>query len=95
MKNSLNPELLRAFFEPIISEMVETHVEQILSQKLKETQFSSTEEKPVPVDEISKMLGYSKSHVYTLCKQRKLPHVRKGERYYFYVSAVNKWIQSI
>lgn len=95
MNNYTNPDLLVAFFEPMLNSMIESRIEAILSKKLQEIELFAKEEKPVSVVEISKLLGYSKSHIYTLCKLKKLPHIKKGKRVYFYVSAVNKWLKSI
>jgi predicted DNA-binding transcriptional regulator AlpA len=37
-------------------------------------------------------LGYSRSHMYTLCRTKKIPYVKKGRWLYFYVSEIKGWL---
>lgn len=93
MNNQVNTQLFRAFIEPILYDIIEERVENILTRKLQEVRRANTEEKPLQVKEVCDILGLSKSHIYTLCKRRKMPHFRKGGRYYFYLSMINSWLK--
>jgi excisionase family DNA binding protein len=94
MNNSIaNPELLKAFFEPLISGLVEDRVNRLLEKKLATIKLSNEPERPILIDEAAEMLGYSRSHLYTLCRNKKIPFVKKGRWLYFYVSKLNKWLE--
>ena len=93
MDNQVNTELLKAFLYPILQDIIDERIEKVLMPKLKEIRKMNTEEKPLQVNEVSDILGLSKSHIYSLCKRRKLPHFRKGGRYYFFLSMINSWIK--
>ena len=94
MNNSIaNPELLKAFFEPLISKLVEDRVNHLLEKKLAAIKLSNEPERPILIDEAAEMLGYSRSHLYTLCRTGKIPHVKKGRWLHFYVSELNAWLR--
>jgi excisionase family DNA binding protein len=95
MNNSIaNPELLKAFFEPLISGLVEDRVNRLLEKKLAAIKLSNEPERPILIDEAAEMLGYSRSHLYTLCRNGKIPYVKKGRWLYFYVSELNTWLRN-
>jgi excisionase family DNA binding protein len=89
-----NSELLKAFLDPLIKEMVERTVEDVLSERLSAIKLKSEPERPILIDEAAEMLGYSRSHLYTLCRNKKIPFVKKGRWLYFYVSELNQWLRS-
>ena len=94
MNNNLaNPELLKAYLEPIINDMVDNRVNQELDRRLASIKARNEPERPILIDEAAKMLGYSRSHMYTLCREKKIPHVKKGRWLHFYVSELNDWLQ--
>ena len=86
--NSDNSELLKAYFEPLIRELVDEKV----NERLAQIRLKTEPERPILIEEAAKMLGYSVSHIYTLCKQNKIPFVKKGRWLHFYVSKLNEWL---
>ena len=82
-------ELLKAYFEPLIRELVEEEVK----GKLAEIRLKTEPEQPILIDKVATMLGYSESHIYTLCRTKKIPHVKKGRWLHFYVSELNEWLR--
>lgn len=84
-----NMDLLLAFFEPFI----ESKVQEKVNQKLAALKLRTEPERPIMVKDVAKMLGYSVSHIYTMCRKGELPYFRKGRWLYFYVSEINKWIR--
>jgi excisionase family DNA binding protein len=94
MNNSIaNPELLKAYLEPIINDMVDNRVKQELDRRLASLKARNEPERPILIDEAAKMLGYSRSHMYTLCRTKKIPHVKKERWLYFYVSEIKAWLE--
>jgi len=94
MNNNLaNPELLKAFLEPIINDMVDERVRQELDRRMAIIKNSKEPERPILIDEAAEMLGYSRSHIYTLCRNKKIPYVKKGRWLYFYVSEIKAWLE--
>jgi excisionase family DNA binding protein len=91
--NITNPELLKAFLEPMVNELVDNRVKQELDRRLASIKARSEPERPILIDEAAKMLGYSRSHMYTLCRTKKIPHVKKGRWLYFYVSEIKAWLE--
>jgi excisionase family DNA binding protein len=91
--NITNPELLKAFLEPMVNELVDERVKQELEKKLASINARNEPERPILIDEAAEMLGYSRSHMYTLCREKKIPHVKKGRWLYFYVSKLNEWLE--
>ena len=87
--NMSNPELLKAFLEPLVQEIVEEKV----SEKLANIRLKTEPEKPILIEEAAHMLGYSRSHLYTLCRTKKIPFTKKGRWLYFYVSELNIWLR--
>jgi excisionase family DNA binding protein len=96
MNNSIaNPELLKAYLEPIINDMVDNRVKQELERRLAAIKARNEPERPILIDEAAKMLGYSRSHMYTLCRTKKIPFVKKGRWLYFYVSEIKEWLEEV
>ena len=91
--NITNPELLKAYLEPIINDMVDNSVKQELDRRLASIKARNEPERPILIDEAAKMLGYSRSHMYTLCRTKKIPFVKKGRWLYFYVSEIKEWLE--
>lgn len=95
MNNSIaNPELLKAYLEPIINHIVDNRVKQELERRLAAIKAGNEPERPILIDEAAKMLGYSRSHMYTLCRTEKIPFVKKGRWLYFYVSEIKAWLKN-
>lgn len=91
--NITNPELLKAFLEPIINEMVDERVKQEIEKRLASIKARNEPERPILIDEAAEILGYSRSHMYTLCRTKCIPHVKKGRWLYFYVSEIKAWLE--
>ena len=91
--NITNPELLKAFLEPMVNEMVDERVKQELEKRLASIKARNEPERPILIEEAAEMLGYSRSHMYTLCRTNKIPFVKKGRWLYFYVSELKKWLE--
>ena len=87
--NSDNSELLKAYFEPLIRELVDEKV----NERLAQIRLKTEPERPILIEEAAKMRGYSVSHIYTLCKQNKIPFVKKGRWLHFYISELNEWLR--
>lgn len=52
-------------------------------------------EKPITIDEASRILGISKSHLYKLTSAGEIPHYKPfGKRIYLYLSELNSFIKS-
>ena len=88
-----NSELLKAFFEPIINDMVEECVKKEVEKRLASIKFKNEPERPILIEEAAKMLGYSQSHMYTLCRNKSIPYTKKGRWLHFYVSELNEWLK--
>lgn len=93
MHTSLNPELLKAYFEPLVHQLVEERVSQIVKEKMEKLKLSMEPEKPILMDKACEILGYSRSHIYMLCRTNQIPHIKKGRWLYFYVSELNEWLR--
>ena len=94
MNNSIaNPELLKAFLEPLINDMVDERVKKEVEKKLASIKARNEPERPILIEEAAKMLGYSRSHMYTLCRTNNIPYTKKGRWLYFYVSELNQWLR--
>ena len=90
--NITNPELLKAFLEPIVNEMVDERVKQELEKRMASIKARNEPERPILIEDAAEILGYSRSHMYTLCREKKIPHVKKGRWLYFYISELNQWL---
>lgn len=55
---------------------------------------SSTEDVFINIDETAKLIDLSKSSVYGLVHQNKIPFHKKGKRLYFLKSEILDWIKS-
>jgi excisionase family DNA binding protein len=45
------------------------------------------------VEELCEKLGIQRSTVWKWCRQKKVPHIRIGKRYYFDEKELEKWIK--
>ena len=88
-----NPELLKAFLEPMVNEMVDERVKQELEKRMASIKARNEPERPILIEDAAEILGYSRSHMYTLCREKKIPHVKKGRWLHFYVSELNEWLE--
>ena len=91
--NITNTELLKAFLEPMVNEMVDERVKQEIEKRLASIKARNEPERPILIDEAAEILGYSRSHMYTLCRTKDIPHVKKGRWLHFYVSEINTWLE--
>ena len=88
----LNPELLEVALRPLIESIIEEKLKPRLVEIIKQQSISAENEKPIPVSEMSKILGISVSHLYKKCNSSNMPHNRKFGRIYFYLSDIRKWM---
>jgi excisionase family DNA binding protein len=88
----LNPELLEVALRPLIESIIEEKLEYRLIELISLHSFSTENEKPIPVKEMSVILGISVSHLYKKCSNNEMPHHRKFGRLYFYLSDIKKWM---
>ena len=88
----LNPELLEVAFSPLIEKIVEEKLEAFYKDFLEKHTMSQEVEKPIPVKDMSVILGISVSHLYKKCKSKEMPHKLKFGRIYFYLSEIKMWI---
>lgn len=45
------------------------------------------------IDQVAEMLGFSKSHIYVLVKQKELPSYKKGKTLFFMSEEIFDWIK--
>ena len=88
----LNPELLEVALRPLIESIIEEKLQPLLAEIIKQQSISAENEKPIPVSEMSVILGISISHLYKKCNSSNMPHHRKFGRIYFYLSDIRKWM---
>jgi predicted DNA-binding transcriptional regulator AlpA len=88
----LNPELLEAALRPLLEKIVDEKLEPHFTELSRMQLISAESEKPIPVSEMSVILGISISHLYKKCNSSNMPHHRKFGRIYFYLSDIRKWM---
>ena len=88
----LNPELLEVALRPLIESIIEEKIKPRIAEINNQQSISAENEKPIPVKEMSVILGISVSHLYKKCSNNEMPHHRKFGRLYFYLSDIKKWM---
>jgi predicted DNA-binding transcriptional regulator AlpA len=88
----LNPELLEVALSPLIEKVVEEKLEAFKKDFIENLAISKEAEKPIPVKDMSVILGISVSHLYKKCKSKEMPHKMKFGRLYFYLSEIKTWM---
>ena len=88
----LNPELLEVALRPLIESIIEEKLEPRLTELISLHSIYTENEKPIPVKEMSVILGISVSHLYKKCKNKEMPHKLKFGRLYFYLSEIKTWM---
>jgi excisionase family DNA binding protein len=88
----LNPELLEVALRPLIESIIEEKLKPRIAEIINQQSISAENEKPIPVKEMSVILGISVSHLYKKCSNNEMPHHRKFSRLYFYLSDIKKWM---
>jgi excisionase family DNA binding protein len=88
----LNQELLEVALRPLLEKIVQEQLEPRLAELNSLRLISAENEKPIPVKEMSVILGISVSHLYKKCKNKEMPHKLKFGRLYFYLSEIKKWM---
>ena len=88
----MNPELLEVALRPLIEKVVEEKLEAFKKDFIEKLTISQEAEKPIPVKDISAILGISVSHLYKKCNNNEMPHHRKFSRLYFYLSEIKEWM---
>jgi predicted DNA-binding transcriptional regulator AlpA len=88
----LNPELLEVALSPLIEKVVDEKLEAFKKDFIENLAISQEAEKPIPVKDMSVILGISVSHLYKKCKSKEMPHKMKFGRIYFYLSDIKKWM---
>ena len=87
------PQRANFYKRPLINDIVEARVKVAIEKKLAAIKLSNEPERPILIDEAAEMLGYSRSHMYTLCRTDSIPYTKKGRWLYFYVSELNDWLR--
>ena len=90
----LNPELFEVALRPLVEKVVEEKFEAFKKDFLEKHTISTESEKPIPVKDLSVILGISVSHLYKKCNNNEMPHHRKFSRLYFYLSEIKEWMNS-
>jgi predicted DNA-binding transcriptional regulator AlpA len=88
----LNPELLEVALRPLIESIIEEKIKPRIAEINNQQSISAENEKPIPVKEMSVILGISVSHLYKKCKSKEMPHKLKFGRLYFYLSEIKTWM---
>jgi predicted DNA-binding transcriptional regulator AlpA len=88
----LNPELLEVALRPLLEKIIEEKLEAFKKDYIENLAISQEVEKPIPVKDMSVILGISVSHLYKKCKNKEMPHKMKFGRLYFYLSEIKKWM---
>jgi len=88
----LNPELLEVALRPLLEKIIDEKLESRLTELISLHLISAESEKPIPVKEMSVILGISVSHLYKKCKNKEMPHKLKFGRLYFYLSEIKTWM---
>ena len=95
MENKLNMDLLDAFLEPYIDNLVDESVKRYFKKYTEELDLKSKPEKPVSLKEIAKTLDYSISHLYKMSSKDEIPyHKLPSGKLAFYWSEVNEWVRN-
>jgi predicted DNA-binding transcriptional regulator AlpA len=90
--SNMNPELLEVALSPLIEKVVEEKLEAFKKDFIENLAISQEAEKPIPVKDMSIILGISVSHLYKKCKNKEMPHKMKFGRIYFYLSEIKTWM---
>jgi predicted DNA-binding transcriptional regulator AlpA len=88
----INPELLEVALRPLVEKIVEVKIEAFKKDFIENLAISQEAEKPIPVKDMSAILGISVSHLYKKCKSKEMPHKLKFGRIYFYLSEIKTWM---
>lgn len=88
----INPELLEVGLRPLVEKIVEVKIEAFKKDFIENLAISQEAEKPIPVKDMSAILGISVSHLYKKCKSKEMPHKLKFGRIYFYLSEIKTWM---
>jgi len=88
----MNPELLEVALRPLLEKIIDEKLEPHFAELNSLQSISAKNEKPIPVKEMSLILGISVSHLYKKCNNNEMPHHRKFGRLYFYLSDIKKWM---
>lgn len=90
--SNINPELLEVALRPLVEKIVEEKVEAFKKDYIEKLAISHETEKPIPVKDMSVILGISVSHLYKKCRNKEMPHKNKFGRLYFYLSEIKEWM---
>lgn len=90
--SNINPELLEVALRPLVEKIVEEKLVAFKKEFLEKHAISQEAEKPIPVKEMSVILGISVSHLYKKCKNKEMPHKYRFGRLYFYLSEIKVWM---
>ena len=88
----LNPELLEVALRPLIESIIEEKLEPRLAEIISMHTITAENEKPIPVKDMSVILGISVSHLYKKCRNKEMPNHTKFSRLYFYLSEIKEWM---
>ena len=90
--SNMNPELLEVALRPLVEKVVEEKFESFKKDYIEKLAISQETEKPIPVKDMSVILGISVSHLYKKCRNKEMPHHTKFSRLYFYLSEIKEWM---
>lgn len=90
--SNLNPELLEVALRPLVEKVVEEKLEAFKKDFIEKLTISQEAEKPIPVKDMSVILGISVSHLYKKCRNKEMPHKLRFGRLYFYLSEIKVWM---
>ena len=88
----INPELLEVALRPLVEKVVEEKLEAFKKDFIEKLVISQEAEKPIPVKDMSVILGISVSHLYKKCRNKEMAHHTKFSRLYFYLSEIKEWM---
>ena len=70
--SNMNPELLEVALRPLVEKVVEEKLEAFKKDFIENLTISQEAEKPIPVKDMSVILGISVSHLYKKCNNLEL-----------------------
>ena len=88
----INPELLEVALSPLVEKVVKEKLEAFKKEFIEKYSIAQEAEKPIPVKDMSVILGISVSHLYKKCRNKEMPHHTKFSRLYFYLSEIKEWM---
>ncbi|MDR0438119.1 MAG: helix-turn-helix domain-containing protein [Bacteroidales bacterium] len=76
--------------DTLVSSLTIEQLQQALAEQNPATQ---TIKKFIGIDELSEMIGYKKSTIYSLVHKRLISYYKRGKKLFFKVSEIEDWLQ--